>query len=451
MGGCNNPPLTTLMNNFQIGDLVAHKHYPENAIGKISKFYASGRVGVDDGCRPRSFLPSSLILWGEKITPGEVEEVEDAIPSADCTHSEDYKTCPDCGSDKLFQVSTTHNEYYFCCHDCNKEGLRTIPTPTQKLNAIANSEVREVAPAQKACPECGSYDVSKDDFNFYWCGNCHHDWEAEVKELDDAITISEVMEHPLTEPFSLFQKFDFAASLSEVMELRLKPENSPDRYETCPQCGSKNLKHSTFHDPDEYYFYCRDCGREGWSVPTTSPTPPAQVEEDFDNGCPECGGHELEATPFVDKLPASLIPDKSAIANEVITLPPIPRDFSNLKQWPEWWEGPVLPPYEPGNYFECDDDDDVWDWQESDDYLRTYYRDWLLVIYDSEIEATPPNSDKKWWCECQQGMDGPDGQIAIAQHFIDSWYFSQPSPGQLTLNILEFVARDPPPPPRLTA
>ncbi|MDF0556678.1 hypothetical protein [Kamptonema sp. UHCC 0994] len=47
-------------NQFSIGDLVAHKHYPEKAIGRITQFYASGRVGVDDGCRPRSFLRLSM-------------------------------------------------------------------------------------------------------------------------------------------------------------------------------------------------------------------------------------------------------------------------------------------------------------------------------------------------------------------------------------------------------
>lgn len=358
-------PLITLMNNFQVGDLVAHKHYPENAIGKISKFYASGRVGVDDGCRPRSFLPSSLILCGEKITPGEPEK------------------------------------------------------------------------------------------------------------LDDAIAHSEVMEHPPTEPFSLFQKFDLAASLSEVMELRLKPENLPEPYESCPQCGSKDLEHFTYHNPDEYYFYCRDCGREGWSVPTTSPTPPAQVEEDFDidnlpthsaetedfdDGCPECGCHDLEATPlglrkkpdyylllcpncterwwFVDKLPASLMPNKSDIANsEVINLQPVPRDFSNLKEWPEWWERPALP--DMGNPdSDCVIGDEEDDWQyvlEFEFSFRTQYRNWLIEINDEKIYATEPSRKKCWWCECERDIDGPDGQIAIAQEFIDSWYFAQPSPGQPSL------------------
>ena len=48
-------------NQFSLGDLVAHKHYPEQAIGHITQFYASGRVGIS-GDRARSFLPKNLVL-----------------------------------------------------------------------------------------------------------------------------------------------------------------------------------------------------------------------------------------------------------------------------------------------------------------------------------------------------------------------------------------------------
>jgi len=33
-------------------------------------------------------------------------------------------------------------------------------------------------------------------------------------------------------------------------------------------------------------------------------------------------------------------------------------------------------------------------------------------------------------CECKLDLDGFCGQVAIAQKFIDCWYFAQPSPGQ---------------------
>jgi hypothetical protein len=288
-----------------------------------------------------------------------------------------------------------------------------------------------------------------------------------------------------------------------MMELPLKPEDLPERYESCPEYGSKKLRHFTYHDPDEYYSHCQNCGREEWSVPTTSPTNPAQDEEedfedeeedfedeedfeieeltsafvsgeDFSQGCPECGGWDIEVTPlgvnwqtkpdyylvlctnctekwwFVDKLPTALIPKEESVKSEVIELLPIPRDFSNLKQLPEWWERPLLPDMENPD---CPIGDDEDDWQyalEFEFFFKVQYRGWLIEINDEKIYGTEPNGKKCWWCECDLDIDGRDGQIAIAQEFIDSWYFAQPSPGQLSLNIIETVVRDPPPP-RLTA
>jgi hypothetical protein len=127
---------------------------------------------------------------------------------------------------------------------------------------------------------------------------------GEVEELDDAIGPGEEIEHPPVHSLSLFQKFDLAASLSEVKRLQLAlVESLPERYESCHQCGSSDLSHFAY--PDEECYYCHNCGRE--SCRGVPPIPPAQVEElesaiasdeDFSQGCPECGGYELEVTPL---------------------------------------------------------------------------------------------------------------------------------------------------------
>ncbi|MDF0552826.1 hypothetical protein [Kamptonema sp. UHCC 0994] len=132
---------------------------------------------------------------------------------------------------------------------------------------------------------------------------------------------------------------------------------------------------------------------------------------------------------------------------KVLELLPIPRDFSELDKLPEWWPRPILPDFHEsicGDRY--DDDDEDLDWVQETYGVDATYRGWKLTINDGhEIYATPPESDRLYHCECELDQDGPDGQVALAQVFIDSWYFNQPSPGQLNLNISEAVARDPPP------
>jgi transcription elongation factor Elf1 len=362
------------MNNFQIGDLVAHKHYPKKAIGKISKFYDSGRVGIDDGCRPRSFLPSNLILCGEKITPEEPEELEDAIAPEEPEELEDA-IAPE--------------------------------EPEELEDAIASSEVMEVTPAQKACPECGSYDVSKDDFlmywyscgNWYWCGNCHHEWEAEVEELGNAIASSEVME---------------VAPAQKACPIDLIAPDE-DFSQGCPECGSWDIEITPISWNNSYLVQCTNCIKHWW---------------------------------FANKLPTALIPKEEPVKSEVIELLPTPREII-ADQMPEWEQRHFIPEtLDRASYDDNDDfdyDDEYSTYNEADNYVHANYRGWKLLFWEQEhIYAIEPNGEIHWWCECERNMESRDGQIAIAQEFIDSWYFAQPSPGQLSLNIIETVAHDPP-------
>ncbi|MDB9514130.1 hypothetical protein PN499_23290 [Kamptonema animale CS-326] len=277
-------------NQFSIGDLVAHKHYPEKAIGTISKFHNSGRVGVSGDNGTRSFLPHNLIALELSASP--------------------------------------------------------TPPPTPPI-----------PPAQ-----------------------------AQTEELTE-------------------------------------------HSENCSQCSSQDIRRFHYHDPNEYWFYCRDCGHEGWRH---EKLPPAQVEFE-----------KLE----VEEVDAMTTPAEAIAAQADLELPPIPRDFSELEQLPEWWERPILPDFRECSCGEPYDDDDDLDWVQETYGVNATYRGWKLTIYEGgdQIYATPPSSDRLYHCKCELDLDGPDGQIAIAQEFIDSWYFAQPSPGQLSLNIPENVARAPPP------
>lgn len=345
----------TLMdeNRFSLGDLVAHKHYPEKAIGKISKFHNSGRVGVSGDEGTRSFLPNNLIL---------------------------LVACED--SSEVMELSPT-------------------PPPTPPVPPVQETE--------------------------------------------------ELAEHS----------------------------------ENCSQCGSQDIRRFHYHDPNEYYFYCRDCGHEGWRH---EKLPPAQVEveevedaiasnvsddgwliyspndnnddwplygpDDDDNDeDPRRIDYERIGDIIVEELEveesedAMATPAEGIAAQADLELLPIPRDFSELKQLPEWWERPILPDFRECSCGEPYDDDDDLDWVQETYGVNATYRGWKLTIYEGgdQIYATPPNSDRLYYCECELDLDGQDGQIAIAQEFIDSWYFAQPSPGQLSLNIPLSVARDPPP------
>ncbi|WP_449420099.1 hypothetical protein [Phormidium nigroviride] len=359
-------------NQFSIGDLVAHKHYPEKAIGTISKFHNSGRVGVSGDNGTRSFLPHNLIAL--EITASPTPPPTSPIPPEQAQTeelTEHSENCSQCGSQDLRRFHYHDpNEYYFYCRDCGHEGWRHEKLPPAQ---VEKSEVME------------------------------------VEELEDAIATPA---EGITKPTEAI----------DTSEDEIGPR--------CPQCGSyKVSQEGGWNEQCDYFTVrCEDCGWEESyleenedSNPTspTSPNPPVQVEE-------------LEDT---------------IAAQADLELPPIPRDFSELEQLPEWWERPILPDFRECSCGEPYDDDDDLDWVQETYGVNATYRGWKLTIYEGgyQIYATPPSSDRLYHCECELDLDGPDGQIALAQEFIDSWYFAQPSPGQLSLNIRENVARAPPP------
>lgn len=327
-------------NQFSLGNLVAHKHYPEQAIGQISKFYDSGRVGVSGDNGTRSFLPKNLILLAASEDSSITSELSPAL--------------------NLTKLPSHVTQEMLDDDDDSSSPSPASPIPPTPL----------LPPAQ----------------------------------------VEDVTEHP----------------------------------ENCSQCGSHDIRRFHYHDPNEHYFYCRDCGHEGWR---SEKLPPAQVEKLEVMEVPPLEVEELEdaiATPAEGIDTQS----EAITAQADLELPPIPRDFSELGKLPEWWEKPILP-----DFRECscgdryDDDDDDLDWVQETYGVNAIYRGWKLRIYEGgdQIYATPPSGDRLYHCECELDLDGPDGQIALAQEFIDSWYFAQPSPGQLSLNIPEAVARDPPP------
>ncbi|MDF0551699.1 hypothetical protein [Kamptonema sp. UHCC 0994] len=401
-------------NQFSIGDLVAHKHYPEQAIGHITQFYPSGRVGIS-GDRARSFLPKNLVLVTETQISKELAK--------EITGSEN-----------------THRGW---------------------------AEARAAEAAAKAAAKAAAIEKETNEL---------------IKMLEKKLAASqtEAMELPPVSPTPL--------PTPPVSPAQAQTKELAEHSENCSQCRSQDIRRFHYHDPKEHYFYCRNCGHEGWGhTPTEEPkieheeeldamaTPAKGISteccendpcidcDDYCN-CSDCSESEgedtesevmeippLEVKELEDAIAPGEVPPlevegvENAIAAQAdLELPPIPRDFSELNI-PEWWERPILP-----EVFKCeeDDDDDGEEWWVlvEPGYFKAKYRSWELLIDEGyQIYATPPKSNRTYHCECELDLDGPDGQITIAQEFIDSWYFAQPSPGQLSLNISEAVARDPPP------
>lgn len=107
--------------------------------------------------------------------------------------------------------------------------------------------------------------------------------------------------------------------------------------------------------------------------------------------------------------------------------------------WPEWVETRRLPEFQAatdfnaGDYFDKDEIDDN-DYSSPYPPLLEFYRG-FEILWDAELWIVI--GERTWKCETE--YEDADEAYAVACEFIDSWWATQPSPGQLIIPGLEEV------------
>ncbi|WP_019487439.1 hypothetical protein [Kamptonema formosum] len=288
----------------------SHKHYPGKAIGHITKFFPSGRVGIS-GDRARSFLPKNLILLA----------CEDSSITSELSPALNLTKLPSHVTQEMLDDD-----------DDLDEPSPTPPTPPP-TPPVPPAQAEELTEHSENCSQCGSPDLRRFHYHdpneyYFYCRDCGHEgWrheklppaqveELEAEELDaiakptEAIATSEVMEVPPLE-------------VVETEELEEK---------CCPHCGSDYIKfvstgNHTFHN----WIECEDCNEDWFVDAINTPTPASDDDQDEDGNedvdcCPQCGCNDAilvtsEGITFDDWMICPSCGESWQINNDGLNIP----------------------------------------------------------------------------------------------------------------------------------